>query len=497
MLPKKNVPNMNQGCMFLCLVSIALQINRVILENNETKTEEAELNPAAANRKLFVLVLDGLLPSVTQSDSSQDQLDSLGASFPLSLSSVFPPLTLPSTASLLTGLQPHQHNFIDNFLYDSEAKLSFSYNTDDAEGEIDMSTQWWTHFHPIWTHLAKTGEKNVTVYGSNLCKPLDNLECVKTFALSNASLEAAMKDSIKKETNVVFMFDQFIPENEFELKSDYTEVLATAKHHLFQHCQHMKSLAKELDLEDFNVIVTGNRARTADNFYFVNLYDDVLSKSAGNVFNDVSFMPPRIQSQYFSLYSDKNASYLISELEQVTTELKVYSTEELDMRVGSRLSESLYPPQALIVADHHFVMATQAREPMYALLDGVDLNSQSYANTALLAFGTEFVAQPIPVSGSITDVFFLICDVMQVDPSSEDQPQTQSGDGYALAGMLKRNPQTSKPLHPFVVIAVASVICLSFLSMVVFLIIRKQRIESQYTVPKRSSSDIELHDINT
>ena len=70
----------------------------------------------------------------------------------------------------------------------------------------------------------------------------------------------------------------------------------------------MKSLAKELDLEDFNVIVTGNRARTADNFYFVNLYDDVLSKSAGNVFNDVSFMPPRIQSQYFSLYSDKNAS---------------------------------------------------------------------------------------------------------------------------------------------------------------------------------------------
>ena len=43
----------------------------------------------------------------------------------------------------------------------------------------------------------------------------------------------------------------------------------------------------------------------------------------------------------------------------MTTELKVYSTEELDMRVGSRLSESLYPPQALIVADHHFVMATQ------------------------------------------------------------------------------------------------------------------------------------------
>ena len=45
---------MNQGCMFLCLVSIALQINRVILENNETKTEEAELNPAAANRLIFL-----------------------------------------------------------------------------------------------------------------------------------------------------------------------------------------------------------------------------------------------------------------------------------------------------------------------------------------------------------------------------------------------------------------------------------------------------------
>ena len=54
MLPKKNVPNMNQGCMFLCLVSIALQINGVILENNETKTEEDELNPAAANRFVFL-----------------------------------------------------------------------------------------------------------------------------------------------------------------------------------------------------------------------------------------------------------------------------------------------------------------------------------------------------------------------------------------------------------------------------------------------------------
>ena len=58
-----------------------------------------------------MLVLDGLLPSVTQSDSSQDQLDSLGASFPLSLSSVFPPLTLPSTASLLTGASLVQNNY--------------------------------------------------------------------------------------------------------------------------------------------------------------------------------------------------------------------------------------------------------------------------------------------------------------------------------------------------------------------------------------------------
>ena len=83
----------------------------------------------------------------------------------------------------------------------------------------------------------------MTVYGSNLCKPLDNLECVKTFTLSNASLEAAMKDSITKETNVVFMFDQFIPKNEFELKFDYTELVFLLKKRKFSFVGIVKNWA--------------------------------------------------------------------------------------------------------------------------------------------------------------------------------------------------------------------------------------------------------------
>ena len=106
----------------------------------------------------------------------------------------------------------------------------------------------------------------------------------------------------------------------------------------------------------------------------------------------------------------------------------------------------------------------------------------------------EFIDEPISTpSASVTDVFALICDVMQVSltPTATTGQSESSNDGsssaimlsteYALSGMLKRNPQNSKPFHPVVIIVVASVICLVFASMVIFLIIRKHRIESQYT----------------
>ncbi len=81
-----------------------------------------------------------------------------------------------------------------------------------------------------------------------------------------------------------------------------------AKTRVMNHCRQLRMLAKQAEVEDFNVVVSGNRVQRADNFYFISLEQDMLSKSNNLSKSDFSYIPPSINAQYFSVYSDQSTS---------------------------------------------------------------------------------------------------------------------------------------------------------------------------------------------
>lgn len=104
--------------------------------------------PAAADRPLTILIsVDGLRPAALGKGDTP-RLDALAAQGVTgSMRPSFPANTFPNHLSIVTGLRPDQHGFVDNKMRDPTIPgVTF----DIRDPKTNRDPQWWSTLEPIW-----------------------------------------------------------------------------------------------------------------------------------------------------------------------------------------------------------------------------------------------------------------------------------------------------------------------------------------------------------